>query len=108
MFKLSLQGAPTGGVIVNYLLEKSRLCQQAAGERNFHVFYQLLAGASPETLEALELTANTETYFYLTQVRGTFFMSWLMVSSHIHVQRVSQGLVGFSPLVVIYSSCSSD
>ncbi|KAK2173145.1 hypothetical protein NP493_899g00038 [Ridgeia piscesae] len=65
--EFDFKGAPTGGVIVNYLLEKSRLCQQAAGERNFHVFYQLLAGAGPETLEALELTANTETYFYLTQ-----------------------------------------
>ena len=85
MFKLSLQGAPTGGVIVNYLLEKSRLCQQAAGERNFHVFYQLLAGAGPETLEALELTANTETYFYLSQVRGTFFL--VMVNGVISYSR---------------------
>ncbi|KAI0238453.1 Unconventional myosin IC [Lamellibrachia satsuma] len=66
--EFDFKGVPTGGVIVNYLLEKSRLCQQAPGECNFHVFYQLLAGADPETLQALELQPNTEKYFYMSQV----------------------------------------
>ena len=37
-----------GGRIDTYLLEKSRLVHQSAGERNFHVMYEMLSGASRE------------------------------------------------------------
>lgn len=46
----------TGATIRTYLLEKVRLVRQAQGERNYHVFYELLKGYDPVQLKALGLT----------------------------------------------------
>jgi len=45
-------GAIAGANIDWYLLEKSRVATRAAGERSFHVFYQLLKGAKEEGLDS--------------------------------------------------------
>nr|VDC71221.1 unnamed protein product [Brassica rapa] len=56
----------SGAKIQTFLLEKSRVVQCAEGERSYHIFYQLCAGASPALREKLNLTSAKE-YNYLRQ-----------------------------------------
>ncbi|MFH4979545.1 hypothetical protein AB6A40_006254 [Gnathostoma spinigerum] len=61
-----------GGHVSHYLLEKSRLCRQQSGERSFHVFYQLIAGASPSMINDLKLMP-TDSFNYLRNGCSEFF-----------------------------------
>nr|XP_020653907.1 unconventional myosin-Ie-like isoform X1 [Pogona vitticeps]XP_020653908.1 unconventional myosin-Ie-like isoform X2 [Pogona vitticeps] len=64
--QFSRGGEPDGGKISNFLLEKSRVVSQNAGERSFHIYYQLLEGANPEQRENLGIT-TPDYYYYLNQ-----------------------------------------
>ena len=61
--KFNRFGSPQGGVITNYLLEKSRIVRPMEGERNFHIFYQLLAS---QYCQPLQLQPTAVSYDYLS------------------------------------------
>ncbi|XP_057189572.1 unconventional myosin-IXb isoform X2 [Triplophysa rosa] len=59
-------GVVRGAVVEKYLLEKCRLVSRAKTERNYHVFYYLLIGASEEERDEFKLL-RPEDYNYLKQ-----------------------------------------
>uniref|UniRef100_A0A8K9WMM3 Unconventional myosin-X-like n=1 Tax=Oncorhynchus mykiss TaxID=8022 RepID=A0A8K9WMM3_ONCMY len=63
----SQSGNIQGGCIIDYLLEKNRVVRQNPGERNYHIFYALLAGADKNHRELYFLSEGPESYHYLSQ-----------------------------------------
>ncbi|GFS73987.1 myosin heavy chain 95F [Trichonephila clavipes] len=63
-----------GGFISHYLLEKSRICSQSRGERNYHIFYQLCAGAPLELKKKLKLS-SPDKFHYLSKGCTQYFTS---------------------------------
>uniref|UniRef100_A0A8C1NK00 Osteoclast-stimulating factor 1 n=1 Tax=Cyprinus carpio TaxID=7962 RepID=A0A8C1NK00_CYPCA len=68
--QFSRGGEPDGGKISNFLLEKSRVVSQNENERNFHIFYQLIDGCTPQQKE--ELGIMTPDYYYYLNQSGTY------------------------------------
>lgn len=62
------RGRLCGVKTLDYYLERNRLASVPSGERNFHIFYYLLAGASQEERQHLQLH-DKATYRYLGQHR---------------------------------------
>ncbi|XP_048473063.1 unconventional myosin-IXAa isoform X2 [Rhincodon typus] len=60
-------GTVRGAYVEKYLLEKSRLVYQEHNERNYHVFYYLLAGSNEEEKKGFHLQ-EPEEYHYLNQM----------------------------------------
>uniref|UniRef100_A0A672KHK6 Unconventional myosin-IXb-like n=1 Tax=Sinocyclocheilus grahami TaxID=75366 RepID=A0A672KHK6_SINGR len=59
-------GVVRGAVVEKYLLEKCRLVSRGKTERNYHVFYYLLIGASEEEKDEFKLL-RPEEYHYLKE-----------------------------------------
>lgn len=59
-------GSIIGAKVTQYLLEKSRIVTQPPGERNYHVFYELLGGLNNADKQKYGLV-EADKYFYLNQ-----------------------------------------
>ena len=60
-------GDIVGGELTDYLLEKSRVVNLSETDRNYHIFYQLLAGASDDLRSRLKITSAIADYKILSQ-----------------------------------------
>ncbi|KAM9454739.1 unconventional myosin-XV [Clarias gariepinus] len=60
------EGVISGAITSQYLLEKSRIVFQAKNERNYHIFYEMLAGL-PVHQKRVFYLQEAETYYYLNQ-----------------------------------------
>ena len=63
-----------GGTIKKYLLEKSRIVWQAAGERNFHILIEIFE--LPAAMKAKYSLTRPEDYFYINQGGSTKADGW--------------------------------
>ena len=50
----------------SYNFDKNRISECNEGERVFHIFYQILKGGGPKLLETLSLTADANSYKFLS------------------------------------------
>ncbi|EFH42295.1 predicted protein [Arabidopsis lyrata subsp. lyrata] len=62
----SAMGKICGAKLETFLFDQSRVVQLFNGERSYHIFYELCAGASPILKERLKLKTASE-YTYLSQ-----------------------------------------
>ncbi|XP_070489965.1 unconventional myosin-IXb-like isoform X3 [Chironomus tepperi] len=87
-------GMVQGAVVQKYLLEKSRIVSQGTYERNYHVFYYLLSGATENEREALHLLPSDK-YNYLNAKNLTLENC----DEKYEFSRLKQSMemVGFSP-----------
>uniref|UniRef100_A0A672GTJ5 Osteoclast-stimulating factor 1 n=1 Tax=Salarias fasciatus TaxID=181472 RepID=A0A672GTJ5_SALFA len=93
--QFSSGGEPDGGKISNFLLEKSRVVMRNPGERSFHIFYQLIEGASAEQKNSLGIT-SLDYYTYLNQ-SGSYKVDDINDKSDFQETTHAMDVIGISP-----------
>ncbi|KAM9816748.1 unconventional myosin-Ie isoform 2-T2 [Neosynchiropus ocellatus] len=93
--QFSSGGEPDGGKISNFLLEKSRVVMRNPGERSFHIFYQLIEGASADQKNTLGIT-NLDYYTYLNQ-SGSYKVDDINDKSDFQETTHAMEVIGIAP-----------
>ena len=89
-------GGITGGRIINYLLEKSRVVGQTKGERNYHIFYQLLHGGCDFKHLTADLKLLDPELFHITNQSGVVTIDGINDDKEFEDVNMSFDVLGFS------------
>lgn len=81
-----------GAKVRTYLLERSRLVFQPTNERNYHIFYQMLAGMSEDEKAELGLTSAED--FKYTNQGGTIIIPGVDDANEFVLTKESLTLIG--------------
>uniref|UniRef100_A0A669B3R1 Osteoclast-stimulating factor 1 n=1 Tax=Oreochromis niloticus TaxID=8128 RepID=A0A669B3R1_ORENI len=93
--QFSSGGEPDGGKISNFLLEKSRVVMRNPGERSFHIFYQLIEGATSQQKNSLGIT-SLDYYSYLNQ-SGSYKVDDINDKSDFQETVKAMDVIGIAP-----------
>ena len=89
-------GQIIGGNIINYLLEKSRVVHQTQGERNYHIFYQILSAASTNPALTAELKLQDAELFSYTGQSGVIQVDGISDEKDFEDIQNSMNILNFS------------
>ncbi|XP_061521947.1 myosin-IIIa isoform X1 [Phycodurus eques] len=110
--KFSARGTVVGAKISEYLLEKSRVIHQAAGEKNFHIFYYIYAGLADRKKLAHYKLSDSKTPKYLCNEHiklGPDIVSNTAYKEHFDAVEQCFKVIGFSleELGSVYSTLAA-
>lgn len=70
--KFTDRGIITGASVQTYLLEKVRLVHQMPGERNYHIFYEMLQGFTDDEFDKYHIGDRIAEDFKMISMSGTY------------------------------------